>query len=114
MHNKQLVSAYAVFMIVGSEFKKCRFANPMIEGRLRAEYVEVKSNEQFRLEELAIDMLQDLEIDPVECTVRYYNSGNNLILDFITGKNNVRAIIDTQGYFEIKNIRVKSKTAALV
>lgn len=102
MQNKQLVMAYVVYMIIGSEFRSCSFNNPIIKDRLRLEYAETKANDQMHYEENIINILSELNIpEDSDATLHYYKQNNTVIMDFVSKEGVLSAFIEANGTFKI-------------
>ena len=56
-YNAQMASAYIVYMILGSAFKRCIFASPSMEERLRLEYMKMPLEDQYEIEEKIIEWM---------------------------------------------------------
>lgn len=57
--DKQVSFAYAVYMMIGSEFAKAHATNPLIEKSFELQYKEQKLNDQYLMEELLERYIQN-------------------------------------------------------
>ena len=58
--NHQESLEYAIYMIVGSHFKKARCQNNLAETRMRLNYLEESEKEQIRLENFCISQVKPI------------------------------------------------------
>lgn len=94
--------AYVIYMIIGSEYAKCSFKNPMIESRLRIEYAETKSADQIKMEDEVIKRMENIIVpEELASEVRYYQDKGNIVLEFLSHPGLIRAFIAPTGHFDI-------------
>lgn len=100
-YNKQLATAYMVYMMFGSYFGKCRMRSRVEETHLRMHYMAMKVNDQYRNEEIidgqANEFLHDAKVDDLLCDVRAFSARDNYHVLFRTGILDYRADIDKKG-----------------
>ena len=52
--NNQTAFAYAIYMMVGSYFKKAACTSSILENNMRLQYVEQRLDNQYRMEDMCI------------------------------------------------------------
>ncbi len=101
-YNKQYATAYIIYMMVGSEYKSARFRNPVIEGKLRLEYAEMKSADQIKVEEGVIDQIPRLDVpENDDSEIRLGNDNNNMLLTFDSPSGRIEASIAPDGRYRL-------------
>ena len=99
--NKQLSAAYAVYEIVGSEFHRCSFQNPLLEEKLRVNFLLESDNAQCLLEEKAEKAFKKLNIETSDLNCEVYGmmnpNTNHFIIYFRTYVADIIAVIDERG-----------------
>lgn len=106
--HKQEEMAYALFMIIGSCFKKCYNLSDRMESRLFLYYAEVGREKQFRMEEGVIreterSLAEYMELfEKSHCTAVIEKSGANICLSFSTGFEIVTASVEPSGKYAIE------------
>lgn len=100
-YNAQFASGYAVYMILGSYFEKCRCVNPYAEARLRKEYLKMPAVKQLEHEERLIrwsdrhlGMVKDLH-----CEVSFRQRNGELQIRFQTGFEEAEAAVNKYGRY---------------
>lgn len=56
--DNQSALGYAIYMIVGSYFKKAKCTHPILETNMRIRYVEQKLDNQYHMEEACISYVE--------------------------------------------------------
>ena len=102
--NTQLATAYAVYEIIGSEFKKCSYRNFREEDKLHINFSFENNKSQEALEAKVIKVLENMNINVSDLKAEvfgYYNSDRNYVMYFKTYVTDVIATIDSKGRFQI-------------
>lgn len=101
-YNAQMASAYIVYMILGSAFKRCIFASSSMEERLRFEYMKMPLEDQYEIEEKIIEWMdRELflrEYADIWCKVFTYQEGAFLGVRFETYFGAIDLVIGREGY----------------
>ncbi len=106
-NHKQLQTAYALYMIVGSYFHKSVCKTKVLEQKLLLYYRDLPVKKQETLEEYVIlrverilkDILPALAELDCEVTISYGNGDWRLV--FCTGFESVAAVIDRDGKYSL-------------
>ena len=102
MTKKQMAMAYIIYMILGSEYKTCKFRNPLIEGRLRIAYTETKTKDQVKWEESVINKIPEIGLpEDIRSEISYYQNGANLIMEFEAEEGTLKAEVTPDGKYRI-------------
>lgn len=105
--NKQQETAYMVYMIIGSYFHKCTCKTKILEKKLFLSYKEMGKDKQEEKESRIIKVVervlgQMMEVmKDMNANASIIKDGNELVVCFYTGFENIYATIDKSGYFHI-------------
>ena len=103
-YNKQAASAYIIYMMMGSAFKKCICSNKVEESHLRLHYMEMKQEKQLACEDRVLKQLHSLgettlsEYSKYQAKVRFCREEEFYVVCFETGIFPVlKYYVDTAG-----------------
>ena len=111
---KQFQLEYAMYMMLGSFFRKATCRSHVLENRLMLYYAELGSEKQYELEDTVLKTLEKKilpeilplinkneieELETLDCTISIANKGNHHQLSFETA----------EGYSFSLNVAFKSK-----
>ncbi len=103
-YNKQLATAYIIFMMLGSEYYKCSFDDKNEEQRLYAKYKGMSEPEQLLLEDEILGRLEKITKIPgreqMACEVSTHMEGRNYCMFFKTYFGEVEFLIEKNGRFK--------------
>ena len=102
--NRQLATAYAVYEIIGSEFKKCSYRNFLEEAKLHINFSFENNKSQENLEAKVIMALENMNINVSDLEAEVFgrfDSKGNFVIYFKTYITDVVATIDQKGKFYI-------------
>lgn len=115
--NNQIAFDYAIYMIVGSYFRKTTCKNDLQEKRMRLHYCEQKVNNQYRMEDICISYVEKKlmktlpkEIWDEEMEVHFIFEKSGSVRILFVGKN-YSLLIWGKYKEKIKNILLKSEKA---
>jgi len=57
--DNQTALEYAIYMMVGSYFKKAKCTSPILEKKMKVQYAEQKADNQYRMEEICIRFAEE-------------------------------------------------------
>lgn len=81
--NNQIAFDYAIYMIVGSYFRKTTCKNDLQEKRMRLHYCEQKVNNQYRMEDICISYVEKKLMKTLPKEIW----DEEMAVKFITGKD---------------------------
>lgn len=100
-YSRQFATAYAVYMMLGSYFRKCRMVNALEESHLRMHYASMKTGDQYLVEEQAdedaVALLENERVDDLHCEVQTRLVKGIYHILFRTGLTDFRADVDRRG-----------------
>lgn len=107
-YDKRLATAYTIYMIVGSYYKRCSFSNKMEETHLKMHYVTMKERDQIRLEkridDAALKLMDTKKMSRHICTVRSYIYKDIYYLRFISETCSYEIAMYPKGKIKISRI----------
>ncbi len=113
-YDRQLAAAYIVYMMAGDLFDQCHFASRYMENRLFLHYCEMPEKKQEDLESVVLSILRMAgpsflsSLAELRSEVSFHYCENDLILRFVTGFEEIEAVIDRSGHVELRFIRDES------
>lgn len=110
-YNKQLASAYIVFMIAGSYFHKCHCQSR--SPRFFLHYAEMPRQKQFEYEQRVIKKIECLDktflekLSQLQCEVVGWQEEGDFVMVFQTyGFEELEFIINQNGNFQLLNLNM--------
>ena len=102
---RQYALVYAIYEIVGSEFKGCAFKNKHEETKLKLNFLMEKENSQYSLEERVITDLEKLNINlcDLRCEVEgYFDASSGVYyLSFKAYLIDIYVMVDRYGHYRV-------------
>lgn len=92
--NGQVAFEYAIYMMVSSYFKKAVCANPLFEKKLCVQFHEQKSNNQYRMEEMALSYVKTHLAKEIPSSVWKEEMQVHFIPEKKSGKTEIRFMND--------------------
>lgn len=105
--HKQQENAYILYMIIGSEFRRCICRSKEMETNLLMHYKDMKTKNQEKMEKQVIaDFMKALKgfkgcLHDLNCEVIIIKKEDTYYLYFYTGLEYVTATVDKKGHYEI-------------
>jgi len=103
-YNRQLATAYAAGMMIGSYFFKSSYVSVMEEKHLYLHYAEMPRARQYDQEDAVLRQMAQLDRDfldrlrDLKCQIRCRLQGEEYLLEFDTGGfESLRCVVDRNG-----------------